>query len=95
MLHSMYTPNMSRFLIWTERELGGLKDGWGLSRIFTEIDAQGAVIREIGLNEVGEVVHRHPGLPSRAEYGVFDSAKIGAADSDDVGSQEFDRLWLA
>lgn len=67
---------MSRYLTWTERDIAGLRKTWGLSRIFTEIDAQGAVSREIGLNESGDVVHRYPGLPSRAEYGVFDTAKI-------------------
>jgi hypothetical protein len=86
---------MNRFLALTDREIGGLKEAWNMSRIFIEIDSRGRVIREIGVNDVGDVVHRHPGLPSRAKYGVFDLAEITAPNSDDIGSEEYDRLWSA
>lgn len=84
---------MNRILIWTEHEITGLRETWGLSRILTEVDSEGKVTREIGLNEVGDVIHRHPGEPSRAAHGVFDLAKIALSDGLNLDAAEFERLW--
>jgi hypothetical protein len=86
---------MGRILIWTEAEIEGLENAWGLSRILTEVDEYGTVTRELGYNKDGEVVHRHPGEPTRAQRGVFDLAKIASVKATDMEPAEFDRLWYA
>ena len=55
---------MGRILVWTEADITGLADAWGLSRILTEVDEEGFVTRELGFNDEGKVVHWHPGEPT-------------------------------
>ena len=84
---------MRRILSWTETDLTGLAETWGLSCILTEVDERGAVTRELGFDVHGKVIHRHPGEPTRAKYGVFDLANIAPSDTTDMDPAEFDRLW--
>lgn len=85
---------MRRILVWTEAELTGLGEAWGLSRIVTEVDEKGSVTRELGFDADGNVIHRCPGEPTVTdEYGVFDLAKIAPSDRADLEPEEFDRLW--
>lgn len=86
---------MRRILSWTETDLTGLAEAWGLSRILTEVDEQGAVTRELGFDADGDVIHRHPGAPTRAKHGVFDLATIAPSDATEMDPAEFDRLWSA
>ena len=86
---------MRRILMWTEADVTGLAEAWGLSSILTEVDEQGAVTRELGFDADGNLVHRHPGEPTRAKYGVFDLAKIAPPTSSEMEPAEFDRLWSA
>ena len=86
---------MVRIFQWTEAEITGLGEGWGLSRILTEVGDDGFVIRELGFDVEGNIVHRFPGEPTRAEYGVFDLAKIDASSGADLDAEEFELLWSA
>jgi hypothetical protein len=86
---------MTRILQWTEADISGLSDAWGLSRILTEVDDDGCVSRELGFDVQGNIVHRFPGEPTRAEHGVFDLAKIGTPDASDMELEDFERLWSA
>ena len=90
-----YNRLMPRILQWTEADISGLVDGWGLSRVLTEVDDEGSVTRELGFDAEGKIVHRYPGEPTRAEYGVFDLAKIQAPDRTGIDNAEFERLWSA
>ena len=73
----------------------GLHGAWGLSRLLTEVDDQGSVTRELGFDAEGNIVHRFPGEPTRAEYGVFDLAKIGPSERVAMEAEQFERLWSA
>lgn len=86
---------MPRILEWTEADIEGLHDGWGLTRVVTEVDDHGSVTRELGFDGQGNLVHRFPGESTRAERGVFDLAKIGSSDRTDMDVEEFERLWSA
>ncbi len=46
---------MRRIVTWTEADIEGLADAWGLSRILTEVDEQGMVTRELGYDVDGNV----------------------------------------
>jgi len=85
---------MRRILVWTEAELAGLREAWGLSRIITEVDERGRVTRELGFDAEGNLIHRCPGEPTVTDdYGVFDLARIAPSDRADLEPKEFDRLW--
>jgi hypothetical protein len=84
---------MVRILEWTEADLSGLKETWGLSRILTKVGEDGFVTHELGFDGNGNIVHRHPGEPTRAKHGVFDLARIGASSASDMKAEDFDKLW--
>ena len=86
---------MPRILEWTEADIEGLSDSWGLTRIVTEVDDDGSVTRELGFDANGNLVHRYPGEPKHAKHGVFDQANFGRSDRTDMGAEEFQRLWSA
>ena len=86
---------MPRILDWTEADIEGLSDSWGLTRVLTEVDDDGLVTRELGFDARGVLVHRHPGEPTRAKHGIFDLAKINRTARSDLGTEEFERLWFA
>lgn len=75
--------------------MAGLADAWGLSRLLTEVDDEGTITRELGFDVNGNVVHRHPGEPTRAKRGVFDLAEIASSNTSDMEPADFDRLWSA
>ena len=85
---------MTRILQWTEADISGL-DGLGLSRILTEVSDDGTVMRELGFDVGGNVVHRFPGEPTRAKYGVFDLAEINRPGDGDIEAADFELLWTA
>ena len=85
---------MRRILVWTEAEITGLFEAWGLSRIITEVDEEGLVTRELGYDAEGNLVHRCPGEPRVTDqHGVFDLAQIAPSHRADLDAEEFDRLW--
>ena len=86
---------MTRILIWTEADIDGLANATGLSHILTEVDENGVVTRELGFDVEGKVIHRHPGNPTCAKYGLFDLAKIAPSDRTEMDANEFERLWTA
>jgi hypothetical protein len=86
---------MRRVLTWSEDDISGLSDAWGLARILTEVDTEGTVLREIGFDATGNIVHRHPGSPSKASRGIFEGAAVTASATSDTNPTEFDRFWIA
>ena len=86
---------MPRILEWTEADIEGLRDAWGICRVVTEVDDEGSVTRELGFDAEGSIVHRYPGEPTRAKHGVFDLAKIAPSNRADMEAEEFERLWSA
>ena len=86
---------MVRILEWTEADLSGLMETWGIYRILTKVGEDDFVTHELGFDVNGNIVHRYPGQPTRAEHGVFDLAKIDASSANDMEAEEFDNLWSA
>ena len=80
-----------RYIYWGRDELQGLPVGW--SRMVTEIDQNGRVLREVGLDDEGRVVHR---APSAADsHGLFDLMPIDAGPDSDATAEEFEAWWQA
>lgn len=84
---------MPRILEWTEADIEGLSDSWGLTRIVTEVADNGTVTRELGFDANGLLVHRSPGEPTRAKPGVFDLATVSLPGRSDMTAEDFERLW--
>ena len=68
---------------------------FGVCRMWLEIDRNGTVLRELGFDQEGDVVHRFPGSGPYGRYGVFDLATFSLKDesTDDFSPAEFEAIW--
>ena len=74
----------------------------GLARLAVEYDSLGYAHREIGLDAVGQAIHRKPSTVFRnGDFGLLDgppvdySAAIDRGDAIWTEPAEFERLWLS
>lgn len=73
-------------------------DGWSelkLKRLLTEVNQEGEVMKEIGINKDGKVVHAFPDENYKfGEYGMWDNVKIQSQYlRNDLSKREFYLLW--
>ncbi len=80
-----------RYISWGREDIKNLPVEW--TRVVTEIDPNGRVLREIGLNTKGEVVHRAPS--ANDNYGLFDQVPVDAGPDSDATAEEFEAWWHA
>lgn len=80
-----------RYISWGREDIGDLPVEW--TRVVTEIDPNGRVLREIGLNTKGGVVHRAPS--ANDNYGLFDQVPVDAGPDSDATAEEFEAWWHA
>ena len=81
------------YLKWTQRDIENLSTSTGMEVLLTEVDSEGRVVREIGLNERQKLVHQSP-TPSNP-YGLFDNQVIEMANlRNDLTKEEFESLWI-
>jgi hypothetical protein len=86
-----------RILLWSEEEIGGRRVE-GIDRVLTEVDDEGRILREIGLDTEGRVLHIAPALRGKWRYGIFDLQIIDVATlppRDAVPREQFEALWAA
>lgn len=79
-----------KYLVWTEKHIEGLEE-MGIVRLYTEVDDEGEVHREIGIDADGRICHRSP-VPGNI-YGLFDNVTIEAHGELDISHQAFEELW--
>ncbi len=78
------------YLRWTPTELATL-DMWAL---YTEVDEDGFVCREVGVDADGSILHQL--VPSHDSPGWFGLARLSAAMLEsNVTRAEFESLWYA
>ena len=78
------------YLKWTPSELATLRAG----ALYTEVDEDGWVQREVGIGEDGLITHQL--VPSDARPGWFGLARLSFAMLDsNVTKAEFESLWHA
>lgn len=76
------------YLKWTANELATLE----LSALYTEIDEDGWVQRELGIAANGEIEHQL--IPSSDEPGWFGLSRLSQAMlTSNVSRDEFELLW--
>ncbi|HET8785800.1 MAG TPA: hypothetical protein VFM38_09210, partial [Candidatus Limnocylindrales bacterium] len=68
-----------------------------IAEVWTEVDEDGFVTRELGFNDRGGIVHRMPSQRfSQGTYGLFDLALIDLSSTRrDIPATEFERRWHA
>jgi hypothetical protein len=84
-----------RILSWLEDDPTPIP---GLARILTEIDDAGRILREVGVDAAGRVLHIAPALRGPYRYGVFDLQTVDVRSmpaQDAVPRHEFEALWAA
>lgn len=76
------------YLKWTQDDLVTLK----MKALYTEVDEDGWVVRELGVSAKGDVVHQLvPGLDQPGWFGLTRLALPLASDA--VTQAEFEALW--
>jgi hypothetical protein len=84
------------YLKYTSEEDKGLRS-FGIAEYFIEVGADGFVLREIGFDESGKVVHRFPGQKKFFKYGErgfydLQPYEVSTLESD-LTKEEFEELW--
>ena len=78
------------YLKWTRSELATLK----MRALYTEVDEDGWVQRELGVNDDGLIAHQL--IPSNGEPGWFGLARLSLLMlTSNVSKAEFESLWNA
>ena len=83
------------YIKWTEQDIAELSAFDEIAILYTEIDNEGDVHKEIGLNNDGKLIHKSPsaGYPY-GEYGIFDNQKVAISDRrSNFSKEEFYKLW--
>ncbi|MCP3685585.1 MAG: hypothetical protein GY861_23285 [bacterium] len=76
------------YIEWMEKEIEGL----GMYRLITEVNPNGTVLREVGLDTSGNVIHKTP--TAQKNYGLFDLQKIETNNlHSTLSTEEFEKLW--
>ena len=81
-----------RYLRWSERDIDGIVS-LGLASIWTEVDADGHVVREIGFDANGLSIFRAP--TAERERGLFDNATVALErhDKNELEPALFEEAW--
>lgn len=80
---------------YTEKEIDGLEKNTSIFVIFVEIASDGMVLREVGFDNKGNVVHKCPSENYKhGTYGLFDLARVDVESrKNDLTKTEFEELW--
>jgi hypothetical protein len=83
------------YCVWTEKDNKGEKSLDDIVKLFTEIDDNGRVLREIGIDKDGRLVHKCPSDKFRnGTYGLFDNQVVIISDESSlITKNEFERMW--
>jgi hypothetical protein len=80
------------YLRWSEEEVANLRKHRNIHLILLEVDDEGVVTREIGLNETGDIVHAFPTVED--QRGLFDMTPIDLTHvRSNLSSAEFEFHW--
>jgi hypothetical protein len=74
------------------KDIHGRSPRRGVVEVFTEVDAAGFLVREIGVDATGTIRYVAPTADDR--FGVFDGRMVQPTGRpDEITPEEFDRLW--
>lgn len=79
------------YIKWTNDDINGLEK-LGIFLLWTEVDENGFVTRELGFNNDGFVVHKCP--HGSKLFGLFDNqAVVLTRDKDCIEPEKFNEIW--
>lgn len=80
---------------WEEEDIKGLHSFSQISRLYTESNEQGVVLREIGLDKLGKITHRYPSNAHPfGSRGIFDVQTVEpSGGTTNLAKDEFEDLW--
>ena len=82
-----------RYFKWEETDVRGLNID-GIACVYTEVDGDGWVVREIGIDFKGKIIHKWPSSDSRfGKYGIFDLAQIDSSNIETFSEEAFEKAW--
>jgi hypothetical protein len=80
---------------WSTSDIPNLQK-YGVIEVYTEIDMRGAVVREVGLSQSGDVSYVSPATGGENPFGLFDGMVIDLSSlgsDESLSPEEFDVLW--
>jgi len=84
---------MMRYFKWEEKDVQGLNRD-GISCVYTEVNEDGRVVREIGIDMSGKISHKWPSSNSKfGKYGLFDLAQIDSSNTETLSGSAFNKAW--
>lgn len=80
---------------WTKNEIDYLEKKTGITEIYVEFNEAGEVLREVGLDNQGKIIHKCPSSGYKyGTYGIFDLVKLEPKIlNDNLNKETFERLW--
>jgi len=83
------------YCTWEEDDIKGLHSISEVASLYTESNEEGVVLREIGLNKVGQIAHRYPSSTHLfGHHGILDNQKVELSDTNThLTKAEFEVLW--
>ncbi|MCU5783433.1 hypothetical protein MA04_02733 [Alcanivorax balearicus MACL04] len=83
---------MMKYTFVDNSDIEGLEKVFGVSVVYLELDEKNRVLREVGVDASGEIVHVFPAKKGEyGRYGIFDSQTVSA--SSEVDPLFFRELW--
>jgi len=83
------------YLKWSRNDIDGLEQFNGIVTLLTEINKEGIVTKEIGLDKNNKIVHKFPSRNhTYGKYGIFDNQAVDIRNKNiNFTKKEFDRVW--
>lgn len=82
-----------RYIKFTKSDISDLHT-FGVCELLVEVSPTGSIEREIGLDQLSQVIHRFPGEGTFGRYGIFDNATLEVEGlEDDISAAEFNKLY--
>lgn len=65
-----------------------------LKKLYVEVNDDGRIFREVGINQNGKIVHKYPSETFEfGDYGIFDLNTIESNTKSDIDIKEFEQIW--
>lgn len=83
-------------ILFSNDDIEGLDKFLGTCLLLVEVDENGSVGREIGMDRHERIIHIHPGHGKYGKYGILDGNIVDTTISRKTVEQEkFEELWIA
>jgi len=83
-----------KYIEWDIDSIQNMSSISGMIKLYTEIEDDGSVCREIGINQEGIVIHKFPSDHfKQGKYGLFDNQIVEVKETVSLDKNNFELLW--